>query len=81
MLLREVDRRLGLSDRLAGCFADQWEQRRVEHSVAEMLRQRVYSLFLVYKDLNDQQQLKTDPMLRLFAGKRTNRKTWRARVR
>jgi len=70
LLLREVDRRLGLSDRLAGCFADQRDQRRVEHSVEEMLRQRVYSLALGYEDLNDQEQLRKDPMLRLLAGKK-----------
>jgi len=63
LLLREVDRRLGLSDRLAGCFADQRDQRRVEHSVEEMLRQRVYSLALGYEDLNDQEHLRKDPML------------------
>ncbi len=71
MLLREVDRRLRLSERLSMCFADQRDQRRVEHRVEEMLRQRVFSLALGYEDLNDQEQLKKDPMLRLLAGKST----------
>ncbi len=70
LLLREVDRRLGLTGRLSGCFADQRDPNRVEHSVAEMLRQRVYSLCLGYEDLNDHEQLRKDPMLRLLAGKR-----------
>jgi len=70
LLLREVDRRLRLTERLAGCFADQRDQRRVEHSVEEMLRQRVHGLALGYEDLNDHEQLKKDPMLRLLTGKK-----------
>jgi len=70
LLLREVDRRLGLTTRLAACFADQRDQRRVEHSVEEMLRQRVHALALGYEDLNDHEQLKKDPMLRLLTGKK-----------
>lgn len=69
LLLREMDRRLRLTERLSGCFADQRDQKRVEHSVEEMLRQRVFSLALGYEDLNDQEQLKQDPMLRLLVGK------------
>jgi hypothetical protein len=74
LLLREVDRRLRLTERLAACFADQFadqrDQRRVEHSVEDMLRQRVFSLALGYEDLNDQEVLKKDPMLRLLIGKK-----------
>jgi len=70
LLLREVDRRLRLTERLAGCFADRRDQRRVEHSVVEMLRQRVHGLALGYEDLNDHEQLKKDPMLRLLTGKK-----------
>ena len=39
LLLREVDRRIGLLDRLSKCFLDGREQRRVRHSVREMLSQ------------------------------------------
>jgi hypothetical protein len=70
LLLREVDRKLRLTERLGLCFADQRDQRRVEHSVVEMLRQRVHSLALGYEDLNDHEQLKKDPMLRLLTGKK-----------
>ena len=70
LLLREVDRRLGLTSRLSGCFADQRDANRMEHSVVEMLRQRVYSLALGYEDLNDHEQLRKDPMIRLLAGKK-----------
>ncbi len=68
LLLGEVDRRIGLLRRLSDCFLDGREQRRVRHSVREMLSQRVYGLALGYEDLNDHEQLREDPLLMLLAG-------------
>jgi hypothetical protein len=69
-LLRQVDRRIGLLRRLAGCFVDRRDPERIEHTVAEMVAQRVYGLALGYEDLNDHEQLRHDPLLALLAGKR-----------
>ena len=44
MLLRETDQRLNLLPRLAECFLDGREAARTEHSVEEMLAQRIYGL-------------------------------------
>jgi hypothetical protein len=44
LLLRETEQRLGIVSRLAGCFGDLRDASRVEHSVEEMLRQRLFSL-------------------------------------
>ena len=63
LLLRETDRRLGLCDRLARCFSDTRDGRFVEHSLPVMIRQRVLGLALGYEDLNDHEQLRTDPLL------------------
>ena len=68
LLLREVDRRIGLFGRLSDCFVDGRPQRRVRHSVCEMLSQRIYGLALGYEDLNDHEQLRQDPLLMLLAG-------------
>jgi hypothetical protein len=68
LLLREVDRRIGLLSRLSECFLDGREQSRVRHSVREMVSQRVYGLALGYEDLNDHEQLREDPLLMLLAG-------------
>ena len=68
LLLREVDRRMGLLNRLSECFLDGREQSRVRHSVREMVSQRVYGLALGYEDLNDHEQLREDPLLMLLAG-------------
>jgi hypothetical protein len=70
LLLRQVDRRIQLLSRLASCFLDQRDPLRVEHTVAEMVAQRVYGLALGYEDLNDHEQLRHDPLLGLLAGKR-----------
>jgi hypothetical protein len=68
LLLREVDRKMNLLPRLAACFLDGRDPARVQHSVAEMLSQRVSALALGYEDLNDHEQLRQDPVLKLLAG-------------
>ena len=68
LLLREVERRIGLLSRLSACFLDGRKQTRVQHSVREMVSQRVYGLALGYEDLNDHEQLREDPLLMLLAG-------------
>jgi len=69
LLLREVDRRLNLLPRLRACFTDHRRPDLIEHSVVEMLSQRVYGLALGYEDLNDHDQLRRDPLLAVLAGK------------
>ena len=69
VLLREVDLRLGITERLAGCFTDHRGAELIEHSVLDLLRQRVYGIALGYEDLNDHDDLKWDPLLALALGK------------
>jgi hypothetical protein len=68
-LLRQTDLRLNLLPRLAKCFLDGRNQDLVEHSVLEMLSQRVYGLALGYEDLNDHEQLRNDPVFGVLAGR------------
>jgi hypothetical protein len=68
LLLRQTDERLDLLPRLAQCFLDGREQDRVQHSVQEMISQRVYGLALGYEDLNDHEQLRSDPLFSVLAG-------------
>jgi Transposase DDE domain group 1 len=70
LLLREADQRVNLLDRLAGCFLDGRAPWLVKHSLSEMLAQRIYGLALGYEDLNDHEQLRSDPLLGLLSGKR-----------
>ena len=69
LLLRETDQKMNLLARFSGCFMDGREPLRIEHSVEQMARQRVYALALGYEDLNDHEQLRHDPLLGLLAGK------------
>ncbi len=69
LLLREVDRRIKLLPRLAVCFEDRRDPRRIEHRVAELVSQRVYALALGYEDLNDHDELRSEPLLALLVGK------------
>jgi hypothetical protein len=70
LLLRQVDRKIHLLDRLGSCFSDGRSPFLVKHQLPEMLAQRIYGLALGYEDLNDHEQLRSDPLLGLLAGKR-----------
>ena len=70
LLLREVERGTGILRRFAGCFTDHRAGDRIEHSVEELIAQRIYALALGYEDLNDHEQLRADPLLAVLAGKR-----------
>src|SRR5271155_1742264 len=68
-LLRQTDQRLNLLARLAECFLDGRNAEQVEHSILEMLSQRIYGLALGYEDLNDHEQLRKDPVFGILAGR------------
>jgi hypothetical protein len=68
-LLRQTDKRLNLLARLAECFLDGRNPEQVEHSILEMLSQRIYGLALGYEDLNDHEQLRNDPVFGILAGR------------
>ena len=79
VLVREVETRLGLLDRLATCFSDYRNPNAIEHSVSALVAQRVYGLALGYEDLNDHDVLRKDSVLALLVGKQDL--TGEARVR
>lgn len=63
LLLREADRKLGLTDSLAGLFPDKRNPDRITHSTLTMLKQRIYGIALGYEDLNDHDKLRKCPAL------------------
>jgi hypothetical protein len=69
LLLAEVDRKRGLLEQFAACFSDHRNPAMVEHSVVELVRQRVFALALAYEDLNDHDELRRDPLLAAVVGK------------
>ena len=70
VLLREVDKRTGVTARVSRCFVDHRNSASVEHSVHELVSQRVYGIALGYEDLNDHGELRGDAMVSLLVGKR-----------
>jgi hypothetical protein len=81
LLLREVERRTGVLRQFAACFTDHREAEQVEHTVQDLVSQRVYGLALGYEDLNDHDELRRDPLLATLVGKADPLGRDRARVR
>lgn len=69
LLLGEIDRRLGVSERLARCVADPRDPRRVEHGFAEMIRFRTLAIAAGYPDANDCDALRVDPAFKMAVGR------------
>lgn len=69
LLLQRADQRLGVLDRLAQCFEDQRDADLIEHSVRTLLGQRIFGMALAYEDVNDHEQLRSDPLLGAALGK------------
>jgi hypothetical protein len=69
LLLREVEKRTKIVERFAACFGDHRGPGRIEHTVKELVGQRVYALALGYEDLNDHDELRQDPLLAVLAEK------------
>jgi hypothetical protein len=63
VLLAAADKRLGLGARLAGCFTDHRSPERIEHTLADLLRQRIFGQALGHEDLIDHDALRFDPAL------------------
>jgi hypothetical protein len=65
LVLREVERRLGLADRLAACLKDRRAPEKVVHRLAEIIRFRILMIAAGYEDGNDADMLRRDPMFKL----------------
>jgi len=63
VLLAAADRRIGLGARFAACFRDLRDGTRVTHTMADLLRQRIFGLALGHEDLIDHDALRHDPAL------------------
>ena len=71
ILLSAANRRFGdgLIESLSACLQDTRQPGKVDHQMAELMRQRVYGLACGYEDANDAARIGTDPMLKLLAGR------------
>ncbi len=69
LLLREVERRLGLAERLAGCLVDRRDPSRIDHEIVEMLRLRMFLIAAGYEDADDCDSLRADPVFKMAVGR------------
>ena len=69
ILLREVDLANGFVEGFASCFTDFRHPGYIEHSVEEMVAQRIYGICLGYEDVVDHDALRADPLFATLCGK------------
>ena len=69
LLLREVENQIGLIDRISNCITDNRDQRCTDHSLKEMLLQRVFQIAAGYEDGNDCNDLRNDMVFKMYAGR------------
>jgi hypothetical protein len=68
-LLADIERRLGIAERLAQCLPDPRAPGRVRHTLVEMIRFRILLIAAGYPDSNDCDALRTDPALKMALGR------------
>ena len=68
LLIRQVADRIGLFDALDAVIPDPRHPVFIVHDQRTLIAQRITAIVLGYEDLNDHQELRTDPVLQLGAG-------------
>ena len=66
ILLKACDATLGLTQRLAACSDDRRQSGKIEHTVRDLLRQRIFGIACGYADGNDAARLAHDPIHKLM---------------
>lgn len=68
LLLKGVDRQIGLTERVCAAIDDTRHPGYITHSLHDILKQRIYQIASGYEDGNDCNSLRHDPMFRLGVG-------------
>lgn len=69
LLLREVESQLGLLDGLSSCITDTRDYRYIDHSITELITQRVFQIAAGYEDCNDCNDLRGDMIFKTCSGR------------
>jgi hypothetical protein len=69
VLLRGAEKKLGLAARLASCIRDRRNPERIEHTLEEMLRLRMFAIAAGYEDADDCDSLRHDPIFKMAVGR------------
>ena len=65
LVLREIERRLGIADRLAACIDDPRDPDSTVHTLADIIRFRLLMIAAGYEDGNDATGLRLDPVFKM----------------
>src|SRR5436190_22281556 len=65
LLLRGIDRQIGLTERFAAAMHDKRHQSSIDHPLRDVLAQRIYHIASGYADGNDANTLRRDPLFKL----------------
>ena len=69
LVLKKLEERTRIVKRFAACFTDYRNPKLIEHPLLDLIVQRVFGLALGYEDLNDHDELRSDPMLAVALSK------------
>ncbi|MCW3786950.1 IS1380 family transposase [Plebeiibacterium sediminum] len=69
LLLREVENQINIIDNLSQCLTDNRDQRYIDHTIKEMLTQRIFQIASGYEDCNDCDELRNDMIFKTCAGR------------
>src|SRR5436305_13116947 len=69
LLLKAANQRLGLTSALSACLEDGRQAGKVQHTIDEILIQRVMAIACGYEDANDAARLASDPIHKLLVGR------------
>jgi len=67
--LRQFDEQIGWTRAFAAALEDPRDPARIDHTVPEMARSRIYGILAGYEDQNDHDTLRADPVFKLVAGR------------
>lgn len=69
LLLNETERQIGVIEAVASCIHDDRRQYSVDHSIRDILSQRVYQIACGYEDGVDCNALRVDPVMKMAVGR------------
>jgi hypothetical protein len=69
LLLREVENQLGILERICSCITDVRDSRYIDHTLKEMITQRVFQIAAGYEDCNDCNDLRSDMVMKACANR------------
>lgn len=69
ILLAQIDQLFRVSERIAACFVDKRDPLRTQHTIEEMVAQRIHQIAMGYPEADASDALRYDPVLRMAAGR------------